>query len=98
MQEIFGVSPWLGDAANATDLSDLFIQLTMNFAGINTNGAIRLNVTGILPGSTNFVEASTNLVTWNVISTNCSSGNSFSVMDNAATNHGFQFYRVWEAR
>ncbi len=25
LQEIFGVRPWLGDAANATDLSDLFI-------------------------------------------------------------------------
>jgi len=24
MQEIFGVGPWLGDAANANDLSDLF--------------------------------------------------------------------------
>jgi hypothetical protein len=24
MQEIFYVGPWLGDAANATDLSDLF--------------------------------------------------------------------------
>jgi hypothetical protein len=97
MQEIFGVSPWLGDAANATDLSDLFMQLTMNFAGINTNGAFCLNITGVRPGSTNFVEASTNLVTWNVISTNWSSSNSFSVSDNTATNYHCQFYRVREA-
>jgi hypothetical protein len=98
MQEIFGVSQWLGDAANAADLSDLFTWLTVNFAGVNNNGAFRLNVTGAVPGLTNFVEASTNLVAWNVISTNWSSSNSFPVTDNAATNHGIQFYRVREAR
>ena len=27
VQTIFGLSPYLGDAANATDLSDLFTQL-----------------------------------------------------------------------
>jgi hypothetical protein len=27
LQEMFGVSPFLGDAANATDLSDLFTHL-----------------------------------------------------------------------
>jgi hypothetical protein len=98
MQEIFGVSPWLGDAANATDLSDLFIQLAVSFAGIDTNGAFRLNITGAMPGSTNFVEASTNLVTWNVIGTNSSPGNSFTVTDDTATNHGLQFYRVREVQ
>ena len=30
LQEIFGVQPFLGDAANATDLSDLF----SDFAGL----------------------------------------------------------------
>ena len=97
MQEIFGVSPWLGDAANATDLSDLFTQLTLSFTGINTNGAVCLSVSGVRPGTTNFLEASTNLVTWNVISTNCSSSNSFSITDNTATNFNRQFYRVRQA-
>lgn len=27
IQEIFGLSPFLGDAANATDLSELFTEL-----------------------------------------------------------------------
>jgi hypothetical protein len=97
MQEIFGVSPWLGDAANASDLSDLFMQLTIHSAEINTNGAFCMNVNGALPGTTNFVEASTNLATWSVISTTWSLSNSFSVTDQTATNHNWQFYRVRQA-
>src|SRR5208337_3174722 len=65
MQEIFRVSPWLGDAANATDLSDLFAQITIHSAGRATNGAFSMSVTGVVPGWTNFVEVSTNLVRWN---------------------------------
>jgi len=96
MQEIFGVSPWLGDAANATDLSDLFTQFAINRASATSNGAFRLNVTGVVPARTNLVEVSTNLTTWNVISTNWSSSNSFSIVDSAATNRTWQFYRVRE--
>jgi phosphatidylinositol-3-phosphatase len=98
MQEIFGVSPWLGDAPNATDLSDLFLQLTIRPLGWNTNGAFSMNITGVLPGSTNFVEVSTDLLAWNVISTNSTSSNSFSVTDNTAPNHNWQFYRVRQAQ
>lgn len=98
MQEIFNVSPWLGDAASATDLSDLFMQLAISSAGMTANGAIVLNISGTLPGSTNFVEASTNLVNWNVISTNYSYSNSFSITDNTATNLNWQFYRVLETQ
>jgi hypothetical protein len=97
MQEIFGVSPWLGDAANATDLSDLFRQITIRSADMTTNGAFCMNVTGVLPGTTNFVEASTNLIMWSVISTNWSSSNSFSIKDDTATNYNRQFYRVRQA-
>jgi hypothetical protein len=94
LQEIFGVSPWLGDAANATDLSDLFLPITLAPAGWSTNGAFCMKVSGVLPGWTNFVEASADLAIWNVISTNWSSSNSFSISDRAATNYLRQFYRV----
>lgn len=97
MQEIFGVLPWLGDAANATDLSDLFMQLTIQPLGKTADGAFSLNVTGVLPGTTNFVEASTNLAVWNAISTNCCASNSFSVTDAGMTNFNWQFYRVRQA-
>lgn len=98
MQRIFGVSPWLGDAANATDLSDLFAQFAIHPAGRAANGAFCMVVTGVFPGQTNFVEASTNLATWNVLGTNRCSSNSFSITDNTATNHNWQFYRIRQAQ
>ena len=97
MQEIFGVSPWLGDATNATDLSDLFQPLAISSASVTTNGAFCLNIIGVRPDATNFVEASTNLATWNCISTNFSSSSAFSITDCTATNHNWQFYRVRQA-
>jgi hypothetical protein len=98
LQEIFGVSPWLGDAANATDLADLFTKFSLSPGGTTTNGAFCLNVSGVVPGRTNFVEASSNLTAWIVFSTNWSSSNSFSIVDTAATNHNRQFYRAREAQ
>ncbi len=98
MQEIFQLSPWLGDAANATDLGDLFAPLAIHPSGWTTNGAFSMYVTGVVPGWTNFVEASTDLAGWNVINTNWSSSNSFSITDNTATNHHWQFYRVRQAQ
>jgi hypothetical protein len=97
MQEIFGVSPWLGDAANAADFGDLFQPLAINSASVTNNGAFHLNIIGVWPGTTNFVEASTNLATWNCIRTNTSSSSSFSITDHTATNHNWQFYRVRQA-
>ena len=93
-QEIFNVSPWLGDAANAADLSDLFRQFDVQPLGPDTNGVFWLQVTCALPGLTNYVEASTDLVRWNAISTNWSSSNSFILPDPASTNYPWRFYRV----
>ncbi len=98
LQEIFNVSPWLGDAANATDLSDLFQQLTIQPPSHATDGTYCINVTGVMPGLTNFVDASTDLMTWNVIHTNYGSSNSFSFQDNASTNFQLRFYRARQAQ
>jgi phosphatidylinositol-3-phosphatase len=94
MQEIFGVSPWLGDAANAVDLSDLFAPFAINISGFMTNGEIQLSVTGVLPGQTDFVQSSTDLLNWRTISTNFTSSNSFIVTDAVGTNHAAMFYRA----
>jgi phosphatidylinositol-3-phosphatase len=98
IQEIFNLSPWLGDAANATDLSDLFGPITIKSLQHDGSGLVSLNITGVVPGRTNYVETSTNLVLWNIISTNSSSSNSFSFIDMNATNCGQRFYRVREAQ
>ena len=94
VQEIFNVSPLLVDAANTPDLSDLFAQFSVQPLGRSTNGAFRLNVTTVLPHTTNILETSTNLLAWTSISTNWSSSNSVFVQDPGATNYNQRFYRA----
>lgn len=93
-QEIFGVAPFLGDAANATDLSDLFLQFGIQRVVRMSSGAIHLTAVGITPGRTNLVEASTNLSNWTPIATNVISGTSFTIIDGEAANLERRFYRL----
>jgi hypothetical protein len=92
-QEIFGVGPLLGDAANATDLSDLFLQYSIVNATYSANGAFTLNLGGVLPGTTNVLQASTDLSSWTSISTNVSTTNTLTVSDNEAANFPQRYYR-----
>jgi hypothetical protein len=96
-QEIFGVGPLLNDAATETDLSDLFSQYNITAPTIVTNG-FQLTVGGVVPGRTNIIEASPNLVAWGPISTNVSATNNFKILDSSATNLSRQFYRAREIR
>lgn len=93
-QEIFGVKPFLGDAANATNLSDLFLPVGMTCSREAAAGMIHLSVTGVLPGTTNVVQVSTNLVDWRSIRTNIALTNFFIVRDPIDTNSDRRFYRV----
>jgi hypothetical protein len=97
VQEIFHVSPMLGDAANATDLGDLFAQYAIQPLGRATNGAFRMDITTILPNTTNILEVSTNLLAWTALSTNSSPSNSVFVEDIGATNYNRRFYRARQA-
>ncbi len=97
IQEIFGVTPLLGDAANATDLSDLFSQYSQYRISSSVrlnNGTVRLTATGVIPGRTNLVQASSDLVNWTPVSTNISASNTFTVTDAATTNSAARFYRL----
>ena len=91
-QNIFNVRPYLGDAANATDLSDLFLSsLPITRATLSSyqfSGAqFQFNVTGTA-GSNYVVQGSSNLIDWVPILTNPSP---FAVVD---TNSGpWSFYR-----
>ena len=93
-QDIFGVMPLLGDAANANDLSDLFSRFAIADANLLTNGAIQLTVVGVIPGRTNVVQASSNLASWTAISTNVSATNTFGIVDLPPTNFTQRFYRL----
>ena len=91
------MGPLLNDAANATDLSDLFTQFSITDAAILTNG-FQLTFAGVVPGRTNVVEGSTNLFAWIPVSTNVSVTNNFTMVDSTATNLCQRFYRVREVR
>jgi len=92
-QEIFHVTPLLGQAAAAPDLGDLFTPFSIINPVRLTNG-FQLTCAGIIPGRTNIVQASTNLTAWTAISTNISVTNWFTMTDPAATNSPHRFYRL----
>jgi hypothetical protein len=93
MQEIFGVGPFLGDAANSTDLSDLFLTYSIVNPAFLPNGTFKVNLAGVLPGTTNILQASTDLSSWVSIGTNVSVSNTLSVLDSSATNFTRRYYR-----
>src|SRR2546430_7850374 len=71
LQDIFGVRPLLSEAAAATSLDDLFDPAAASVNGIvltsptlPANGQFRFTLVGLTPGTTNFVEASSNLSNW----------------------------------
>ncbi len=100
LQNIFGVRPYLGDAANAPDLSDLFsvtnppsIQLVRPRWA---NGVFGCIITNLAPGKSFIVEGSSNRTGWLPIKTNTSSSTSASFSDRP-TNSTHRFYRAKEA-
>lgn len=94
LQEIFGVTPLLNDAANAPDLSDLFSRFAIAQISRLTNAAIQISTSGVIPGKTNYIQASPNLTDWISINTNIVATNNFSFVDSSATNSAARFYRV----
>ena len=101
VQEIFGVTPLLGDAANTANLSDLFVAPVASPTGFRVTsilktpgGAPQLSIDGVTPGKTNLLQISTNLADWTTISTNIVSTNTFTFTDTSATNAGLRYYRV----
>jgi hypothetical protein len=93
LQEIFGVTPLLGDAAQATDLSDLFSHYTFSSIVQLTN-SMQLTAIGVIPGRTNLVQVSSNLHDWTALATNVSPTNSFTVTDAIDVTAGACFYRL----
>jgi hypothetical protein len=93
-QEIFGVQPFLGDAVNATDLSDLFSRFDVTGCSANTDGTVQISMGGVIPGATNLVQMSTNLADWTTISTNVTDTNTFTYLDATASNRPETFYRA----
>jgi phosphatidylinositol-3-phosphatase len=105
MQEIFNVGPLLGDAVNATDLSDLFVQpqkttrfgaLSVNNLVIGGDGSAQINIVGAIPGKTHVLQMSTDLNNWTAISTNVPATAAFNLTDPSAAANSQRFYRVMQ--
>ncbi len=97
LQETFGVGPLLNDATNATDLGDLFTPLTVKSATFMRDGC-HLRFSGVVPGYTNIVEASTDLTGWSPVNTNVASTGDLIITDSTATNFTQRFYRIRRVR
>jgi hypothetical protein len=94
VQEIFGVTPLLADAANATDLSDLFLPFGFSSIVSFPGTGVELIAVGVTPGRTNLVLASPDCAAWTVIATNSVATNTFTFLDTSATNFPVRFYRL----
>jgi len=94
VQDIFRVGPYLGDAANAAALTDLFVDTHLTSAGIATNGAFAFTMVGAVPGRTHVIEASSDFVSWQPISTNIPVTVTVPFIDPRSTSPGQQFYRI----
>jgi hypothetical protein len=100
LQEIFGVEPLMGDAVNATDLSDLFISESLRLSAEldSANGLPQLTLSGLAAGRTNVILVSRNLSDWQPLNTNVATANWTVFLDRTATNGGQRFYRGAEFR
>ena len=98
VQEIFGVRPFLGDAANADDLSDLFADHDLRLSAVRNpaTGGPEVTVTGIRTGTTNLIQTSTNLLDWFDLSAHVATTNALRFTDTVHTNAHPRFYRVLE--
>ena len=99
LQDIFAVNQsYLNDAANATDLFDLFTPFGVSGTTNPVSGGFDLLTTGVIPGRTNVVQVATVLTNWSSISTNTlpanALSNQFRVTDANAAGATSRFYRV----
>src|SRR6266571_6878185 len=94
MQNIFGVRPYLGDAAKATDLSDLFINLTLTAAPGGTNGQFQVVLAGLSLGKRTVIQSSTNLWNWNSLRTNVALSDTMTFSDDWASDSNQRYYRA----
>jgi hypothetical protein len=97
LQEIYHVGPYLNDATNATDLSELFMPFGVSESCL-VNSGFQFKCSGVAPGITSVVEASTDLFNWMPIMTNEGEAKEFTVFDPGAINFSQRFYRVRQSQ
>jgi hypothetical protein len=77
----------------ASPLNDLFKDLSLDM--VRTNGTFALRLEHTLPGRTNYVQASDDLISWTTFSTNVAT-NPMTIVDPGANEASRRFYRAVE--
>jgi hypothetical protein len=98
LQEIFGVQPWLGDAADANDLAELFKVYGFASAIALPDHTLQLTVTGMTPGQTTIMETSSNLFDWVDLTTNLATANQIVFIVQTTATNAARFYRCRQVR
>jgi len=95
LQDIFGVRPYLADAAFAYSLSDLFKTPQITSYSWQAN-SFQLTLTNTIAGETNILQGATNLISssWVNIKTNVATGSSVTITDTSSPKPVRRFYRV----
>src|SRR5207244_1633653 len=96
LQEIFRVEPFLRDAANAQDLSDLFRTVRFTESRLLADNRISLGLTGIPLGKTIILEKSIDLSHWLPVQTNSSSTGQLIIEDPEPATGPSAFFRMRE--
>lgn len=96
VQEIFGIQPWLGDAANANDLADLFQNPRLQVEGIPGTAGFRVAASGLAQGRPHDLQGSVDLRSWSSIATRTAT-NGVARWEVAGSVAATRFYRVVES-
>src|SRR5258706_12519457 len=97
IQDIFGLRPYLAEAAYSNTLTYLF-KTPQIIARVWHPSSVQLTITNLVPNRTNLRQACTDLSpsNWVSIKTSFSTGTSQTLTDNSTPQPGRRFYRVVE--
>jgi hypothetical protein len=95
LQEIFGVRPFLGDAADAVDLSDLFQNPELRWDGVPGSAKFGISASGLGEGSRQALQQSADLQNWTSVATRTAT-NGAARWDLPGLNAALRYYRVVE--
>lgn len=95
-QELLGVTPLLGDAAQASNFSDLFLTPDLADAAKLAGGEFQFRAEDLIAGRSAIIQSSTNLVDWISVGTNTPGAGTFFFTDPSAKNFERLFYRFFQ--
>jgi hypothetical protein len=97
VQDIFGLQPYLGDAAFATSLSDLFKTLRITGIVPGQDG-LEITAANLIPGRTNILQSTLDVGTggWTAIQTNVATAATQKFLDPVDLGAAPRFYRLIE--